>query len=158
MRNLSHCALLIALISQGPSPAINAAAAARAEVPHQSGKPIEDLSKSERLEIEGMLDGVLAEAAARFKLIDGQSGFDIRTRLVPHGYRIVIEMGSRAIPAHTGSELEDQQHTLSTIVHESLAGEISVDVVEFRYGGRDIFDILPEEVPTFQPRKQNAIR
>jgi len=153
MRKLYRSALLIVLISQGFCLPMAAAIAAPSDIVHASGKPIEGLSKSERAEIERMLDGVLAEAAEKFELIDGQTGFDIRTKLIPRRCTIVIEMGARAIPVHTGSELEDQQDKLDVIVRETLRDEISVDAVEFRYGGRNIFDILPDDVPVFQPRK-----
>ncbi len=119
----------------------------RSQVRHASGTLIEDLSRKDRTRIEKMLDQVLTEAAARLPLIEGQSGFDISTRLVPRTRTLIIDLGSRAIPAYTGSELEDQQHQLYLIAVDLLRDVVAVDGAEFRYLGRDIFEILPDSPP-----------
>lgn len=157
MKSIYRSALLIALIGQSFFTSMAVAGATQADIAHANGSQIERLSKAERAEIERMLDQVLADAASKLTLIDGQTGFDIRTKLLPKQYAVVIEMGTRAIPSHTGSELEDQQDVLSVIVRETLRDQISIDVVEFRYGGRNIFDIMPDGISAIQPARRTKI-
>lgn len=127
-------------------------AAVLSQVRHAEGAPIGQLSSIDRTRIERMLDETLTEAAAHLPLIEGQTGFDVRTRLVPERRILIIELGSRAIPAHTGSELEDQQRQLSIIALDLLRDLVAVDGTAFVYDGKDIFQILPEPLPPVKPQ------
>ncbi|MDR6991709.1 N-acetylmuramoyl-L-alanine amidase [Luteimonas sp. 3794] len=129
-------------------------AEAQSQVRHAEGRPIEQLSSIDRTRIERMLDEALTEAVAHLPLIEGQTGFDIRTRLVPERRIVIIELGTRAIPTHTGSELEDQQHRIYHVADELLRDVIDVNGAEFRYGGKDILRILPDPAAPARPRSR----
>lgn len=120
------------------------------------GTPIEELNSVDRERIERMLDDELTELAAGLPLIEGQTGFDINTRLVPGRRLVLVELGTRAIPSHTGSELEDQQHQFLITANELLRGVVEVNGVHFRYGGKNIFEILPDPLPPPRPPRREG--
>ncbi len=152
---ISRLSLILATLAVLP---VTPAMATSAPVTHASGMPIEKITSAERVRIEKMLDQALNEAADDLELIEGQTGFDIRTRLVPERRTIIIDMGGRAVPSHAGGELEDQQHRLALVALDFLRGIIAVDGAEFQFSGRDIDELRPDPSPPNQSRQRQGTR
>ncbi|NYF35366.1 hypothetical protein [Stenotrophomonas sp. JAI102] len=152
---LSRMPFIFATLAVLPS---TPAMASSAPITHANGTPIENIGRPERVRIEKMLDKALSEAAENLALIEGQTGFNIRTRLVPERRTVIIDLGGRAVPSHTGAELEDQQHRLALVALDLLRGVVAVDGAEFQFAGHDIHQLRPDPLPPIEPRQRQGSR
>ncbi|WP_440976583.1 N-acetylmuramoyl-L-alanine amidase family protein [Pseudoxanthomonas winnipegensis] len=126
------------------------------QIPHASGTLIKDVDPIQRKRIEELLDQTLAEAAAHMTLIDGQTSFDIKTKLIPGRHVVIIDLGTHATPARAGAEWEDQQHELAMIAVDLLRGLVSVDGAEFTFGGYGIHQLRPDPPVSFAPPRSSS--
>ncbi len=152
---LSKLPFIFATLAVLPSTPVMASSA---PITHASGTPIENIGRPERARIEKMLDKALSEAAENLTLIEGQTGFNIRTRLVPERRTVIIDLGGGAVPSHTGGELEDQQHRLALVALDLLRGVVAVDGAEFQFAGHTIHQLRPDPLPPIEPRQRQGSR
>ena len=153
--HLSKIPFIFATLAVLPS---TPAMASSAPIPHASGTPIENIGSPERARIEKMLDKALSEAAENLTLIEGQTGFNIRTRLVPERRTVILDLGGGAVPFHTGGELEDQQHRLALVALDLLRGVVAVVGAEVQFAGHTIHQLRPDPLPTIEPRQRQGSR
>lgn len=126
---------------------VTAPALALAHENEDKAVPIASLSPAERGKIERMLDRELTETVKGFKLIEGQTGFNIRTKLVPGEDRVTIDMGGGAVPHFHGSESEDQLHEIHLVTMHILEVIIKVKQIDYIYAGHRLRDLLPDVAP-----------
>jgi len=109
--------------------------------------PVASLSPAERTKIERMLDKELTDTVKAFKLIEGQRGFNIRTKLVPGRDMVTVDLGGAAVPNFHGSESEDQQAEIRNVITELLKGVVQFEEIDYTYAGHRLRDILPDVAP-----------
>ncbi|WP_165973564.1 N-acetylmuramoyl-L-alanine amidase family protein [Luteibacter rhizovicinus] len=69
---------------------------------------------------------------------------------------IVVELGEEYGMLSRGSEMEDLEDLISNDIRFQLEGVVSFDLIDFRFGGKDMYFYFPEERP--EPESKPAMQ
>jgi N-acetylmuramoyl-L-alanine amidase len=111
--------------------------------------PTAQLSRSQ---IESTIARDIQRRVDGLKRIEGQGKHvAVSATLNPKGDVLTLNLSVEFLPKWYGAEFEDLLHQLSTAAEEQLRDRSSVGRVQFRIGGRDIYDYFPEDRPAPRP-------
>ncbi|MBA2548165.1 MAG: N-acetylmuramoyl-L-alanine amidase [Burkholderiaceae bacterium] len=116
------------------------------------------LSKVEKARIEVMLTDELQRIVNTQKRIEGQgTHVTVKVRLDTRTEMIVVDLGKNYVPRYYGDlEVEGLLRELTIGASDLLMGIISIQGVEFRYGGKEIYHYFPDERPPNSTPRKNA--
>ncbi|CAD0304189.1 N-acetylmuramoyl-L-alanine amidase family protein [Xanthomonas hortorum] len=126
----------------------------------ESASAVASLSKSDRSQLEKDLTQEAQRIVKRLPPLEGQlsNKHDVSARFDSAGKVLIVDLGRDYVPKINGAEFEDNLHAISRSLLPLFDDVVTIDGIEFRYSGKDIYYYFPKDYRPSPVQKKTDVK